>query len=201
MPADLQRRGPTIDENESLESRPDTPRTAGPAGDSTDPDLLRARSRAERVGADASQESATPLAPGEVFKSNVTVDGERFERIIARTHWIEPGEDLGGVMRAALDTHRRAGDWAIVSEKATVIAHGLALPARDVKPGRLARWLAGRVRPTRGSRGLSIPEKMELVVSEIGLARTLAAVLASAVTRPLGVRGAFYVVAGDFARG
>lgn len=171
------------------------------AGSRSDPDLLLARNRAERVGADASLASATRLEPGEVIKSTVTVGTERFERVIARTHWIEPGEDLGRVMRTSLGSHKRAGDWAIVSEKATVIAQGLALPAHDVRPGPFARWLAGRVRPTKGSRGLSIPEKMQLVVSEIGLARTVAAVAAAAVTRPFGVRGAFYVVAGDFARG
>jgi hypothetical protein len=69
-----------------------------------------------------------------------------------------------------------------------------------VQPGRLARVLAGCVRPRTDSRGLSMPEKMEYVVRAIGCARVIAAAVAGAMTRPLGVRGAFYLLAGSVAR-
>src|SRR4029453_2929039 len=69
-----------------------------------------------------------------------------------------------------------------------------------MQPGWLARQLAGHVRCRTDSRGLSVPEKMEYVVRTIGSGRVVAAAVAGAVTRPLGVRGTFYRLAGSIAR-
>ena len=134
-------------------------------------------------------------------RSTVDVRGARYERIVVRTHWIQPGEGIHAVVRRYLRPLCREGDVVIVSEKATVIASNLGLPASDVRPGRLARALARRVRPTAGSRGISIPEKMELVIRETGAWRVLLAACPAAVTRPLNLKGAFYVIAGRVARG
>lgn len=87
-----------------------------------------------------------------------------------------------------------------MSEKALVISAGLGVPVDRIAVSPLARWLAGRVRPTEGSKGLSIPEKMEYVLRESGRVRLLAAVAVAGLTRPLGLRGGFYLVAGRVAR-
>lgn len=105
----------------------------------------------------------------------VTVDGVRYARATVRTPWIEPGDDLGALLADRLGPLARPGDIAIVSEKAVVIAAGLGVPVADVVVSPLARRLAGRPR--------------------LLLASALAA-----VTRPLGIRGAFYLVAGREAR-
>ncbi|MBA2318718.1 MAG: hypothetical protein H0V93_13210 [Euzebyales bacterium] len=47
---------------------------------------------------------------------------------------------------------------------------------------------------------MSVPEKMQYVVDKVGRARIAAAVVAAALTRPVGLRGAFYLVAGRMAR-
>lgn len=141
---------------------------------------------------------APSLPPGR--SSTIDVDGRTYERVVVRTPWLRPGDDLAGVMVAALRARLRPGDWAMVSEKAVIIAEGLGLDAADYPPGRLARLLAARVQPTEGSRGLSIPEKMQLVVRRTGLARVLLATAAAGLTRPLGLHGVFYVVAGRQAR-
>jgi len=81
-----------------------------------------------------------------------------------------------------------------------VVTTGRGVPAATVRPGRLARFVAAHVRPVGNSRGLSIPEKAQLVIDTAGWWRVAAAVAAGAVTRPLGIHGAFYVVAGYVAR-
>lgn len=107
---------------------------------------------------------------------------------------------MGAAMATALAPILQPGDVALVSEKALVISAGLGVPVDRIAVSPLARWLAGRVRPTEGSKGLSIPEKMEYVLRESGRVRLLAAVAVAGLTRPLGLRGGFYLVAGRVAR-
>lgn len=142
---------------------------------------------------------AAPVADVRWFPT-VTVGGRRYQRCTVRTPWLRPGDDMGAFMAAALGPVLLPGDVALVSEKALVISAGLGVPVHQVRVRPLARWLAARVRPTNGSRGLSIPEKMEYVLRQGGVARILAAVAVAGLTRPFGVRGGFYLVAGRVAR-
>lgn len=93
-----------------------------------------------------------------------------------------------------------AEDTLVISEKVAVMTTGRTLPKDDYRPGWLAKSLARKVRPRPGSRGVSVPEKMEYVIRALGPARVLAACAASAATRPLGIKGVFYRVAGPLAR-
>jgi hypothetical protein len=126
-------------------------------------------------------------------------DGRGYLRLAVRTRWLEPGDDLTAALREHLPP-LQAGDTVVVSEKVVVLLTGRAVPVTAVRPGRLARVLARCVRPRKGSRGLSVPEKMQYVLQSVGALRLLAATALSAVTRPLGVRGVFYRVAGPVAR-
>lgn len=130
----------------------------------------------------------------------VVVDGIRWSRTIHRTPWVTVGDDLADVVATATAGAIRPGDVVVVTEKVAIVAHGVTIPAADVRVSRLARRLAGSVRPRRGSLALSIPEKMQWVIDEVGRPRVLLAAAVSALTRPLGISGAFYLVAGFRAR-
>lgn len=153
-----------------------------------------------RTAADAHSHAAVGDAAVRWWPT-VTVGGVTYARAVVRTPLIHPGDDLGNLLVDRLGPLLRDGDLAIVSEKAVVIGAGFGVAAAGVSVSPLARRLAGWVRPTEGSRGLSIPEKMEYVIRETGRMRILAATALAAVTRPLGVRGGFYLVAGRAARG
>jgi F420-0:gamma-glutamyl ligase len=130
----------------------------------------------------------------------VSVGGVRYLRIVVRTRWLTPHDELADVLGASVSGLVLPGDTVVVSEKVAVLLTGRGVPIGSVRPGALARLLAGRVRPRPGSRGLSVPEKMQYVLERSGRARLLLAAAASAVTRPLGVHGLFYRVAGPLAR-
>ncbi|HSK92128.1 MAG TPA: coenzyme F420-0:L-glutamate ligase [Euzebyales bacterium] len=130
-----------------------------------------------------------------------TIGPERWDRVVVRTPWIRAGDDLAGVLRDHLGPLLRDGDLAILSEKAATIAVGRAVPLTGVQVGRLAHRLASWVRPVGDSRGLSMPEKMQYVIDAVGRPRIVVAVGVAALTRPLGIHGAFYTVAGATARG
>src|ERR687893_23083 len=131
--------------------------------------------------------------------SDVTVDGQSYRRVPLRTSWLRPGDDLTAVLREAC-SDMRPGDTIAISEKVVVLLTFRTISSASVRVGALARVLAKSVRPREGSRGISIPEKMQYVLDQVGWPRMCAAAAVSAVTRPLGIKGAFYRIAGSVAR-
>ena len=86
------------------------------------------------------------------------------------------------------------------SERMVAITQGRSYPIREIRPGRLARLLERYVtRPGYGI-GLGSAETMELAIREVGAPRILLAAAASALTKPFGVHGVFYRVAGPQAK-
>lgn len=125
------------------------------------------------------------------------VDGWRITPV--RTRWLGPWDTIQGAVTTYIP-NLLPTDTLAISEKLVVLLTGRALPIEDYAPRRVARLLVRFVRPRPGSRGLSVPEKMQYLVEHIGVPRLSVACLAAAVTRPLGLRGMFYRVAGSLAR-
>jgi hypothetical protein len=80
------------------------------------------------------------------------------------------------------------------------ITQGRSYPISEIRPGRLARFLERHVTRPRYGIGLGSAETMELAIREVGAPRILLAAAASALTRPFGVHGVFYRVAGPQAK-
>jgi F420-0:gamma-glutamyl ligase len=131
--------------------------------------------------------------------TQVSTAGVKYLRLPLHTPWLDPADDLVLALKESLKL-ARPGDTVGVSEKVAILLTGRTVDISTVKPGRLARFLASRVHPRTDSKGLAVPEKMEYVVRTVGLRRIIPAVIGSAVTRPLGMHGTFYRVAGSVAR-
>ncbi len=131
--------------------------------------------------------------------TQVTVAGVKYLRLPLHTEWLDETDDLVLSLKESLKL-ARPGDTVAVSEKVVVLLTGRTVDINTVQPGWLARMLAGHVRPRTDSRGLSVPEKMEYVVRTVGLRRIIPAAIGGALTRPLGMHGTFYRIAGSVAR-
>jgi hypothetical protein len=131
--------------------------------------------------------------------TQVSVAGVKYLRLPLHTPWLDPTDDLVLALKESLKP-ARPGDTVGVSEKVAILLTGRTVAISTVKPGRLARLLASHVHPRTDSKGLAVPEKMEYVVRTVGLRRIIPAVIGSAVTRPLGMHGTFYRIAGSVAR-
>jgi F420-0:gamma-glutamyl ligase len=129
----------------------------------------------------------------------VTVDNRCFGRLTVRTPWFGADDDLAAVLLGYC-TQRRPGDTVVVSEKVATLLTGRSIPTGSVRVGWEARLLSRFIRTHHDTLGLSVPVKMAWVVQNVGRARVFAAAAAAALTRPFGVRGTFYRVAGDPAR-
>ena len=131
--------------------------------------------------------------------TQVKVAGVTYLRLPLHMRWLDETDDLVLALKESLEL-ARPGDTVAVSEKVVILLTGQTVDINTVRPGRLARMLARHVRPRTDSRGLAVPEKMEYVVRTVGLRRIIPATIGSAVTRPLGMHGTFYRIAGSIAR-
>jgi F420-0:gamma-glutamyl ligase len=131
--------------------------------------------------------------------TQVKVVGVTYLRLPLQTRWLDETDDLVLALKDSLKL-ARPGDTVGVSEKVVILLTRRTVDISTMKPRRLARFLAAHVRPRTDSKGLAVPEKMEYVVRTIGLRRIIPATIGCALTRPWGMHGTFYRVAGPIAR-
>ncbi len=114
--------------------------------------------------------------------------------IPVRTRLVGEGDDLIGIVGAAVDGIARHGDVIAVSETAVAIAQGEYVPAEYVRPSPLAYALSRRAGALAT---VNQPESMQLVIDRAGRSKVIYATLAHLVGRAFGKRGAFYEIMGE----
>lgn len=129
-------------------------------------------------------------------------DGGVYARIPVRSRLIAPRDDLAAALQSSLEAaigrgfELEDGDLVAVSEKVVAITQGRSTPVEQIRPGTAATLLSRFVSRVPVGIGLGRPATMQLAIEEAGLARIVLAAAAAALTRPLGLRGVFYRVAG-----
>ena len=129
-----------------------------------------------------------------------TADYGKLLRYPVRTHVIMSDEKLQDIMDKYVVGNIEKDDYMFISEKVVAICQGRAFDIDDIKPRPLAKLLCKFVYKSPYGIGLGSPWTMELALRDVGVPRMLAAAFCSAVTKPFGVRGVFYKVAGTKAR-
>lgn len=145
------------------------------------------------------------LAPNPGKKLETNVGGAAYLRLPIKTRLIRPGEDLMALLKEYVAPHLKKGDVLFISEKIVCVTQNRIIHRDAVKTSWLARLLSKRVRNYAGTpqfRGLGhgTAPAMQLLIDEAGYPRTLFAAAVSAVTRPLGIKGAFYYLVGKQAK-
>ena len=151
------------------------------------------------------------MQPVSEFKANkgkvleMDVDGVVYLRLPIKTPLITERDNIMELLRKYVGPHLKPGDIIFVSEKALTVTQGRIINMNDIKPSRLARFLARRVRNNYGTKdfkgfGHGTPMAMQLFIEEAGYPRVIFAAGVAAVTRPLGIKGAFYWICGKRAK-
>lgn len=130
----------------------------------------------------------------------IEVDGKRYARYPVKTHLIIPGEDFVAVAEKYTKGFLIPEDIIFIGEKALAISQKRAYPKDEIKVGWLANFLVRFTTKTPIGVGLSSPQTMQLAVDDVGVPRILLATFCAALTKPIGIKGVFYMVAGDKAR-
>lgn len=134
--------------------------------------------------------------PNEGRELHASMAGVVYMRQPVRTHLVTAADDAVAVV--ARYASPLGGDVRLVavSERMVAITQGRSYPMDQIRPGWLARILVRYVtRPGYGI-GLGTAETMQLAIDEVGIPRILLAASVSAITKPFGVHGVFYRVAG-----
>jgi hypothetical protein len=135
-------------------------------------------------------------APNESRLLHATLDGSVYARHPVRTHLVTAADDAVEVVRRYAQPLDADVVLVAVSERMVAITQGRSHPMVSIHPGRLARLLVRFVtRPGYGI-GLGTPQTMQLAIDEVGAPRILLAAAVSGVTKPFGVHGLFYRIAG-----
>lgn len=134
-------------------------------------------------------------------KSYKQVDDRIYERILFKTHFIQPGEDMVELVASYTQGSLCAEDIIFISDKALANSQQRIIRVEDVKPGFFARFLYKFVTKSDRGRGIGTPQKMQVSIEQVGLFRILFAAFCSFVTKILGLKGVFYRIVGEKVRG
>lgn len=141
-------------------------------------------------------------------KIEIQIRKDTFYRIPIRTKRFSKGDnfatkiaehihDAVHQLTAAQQKDLRTKPWYVVSsEKIVAISQGRSFFIWDINPSWWANTLSSFVSRTPYGIGLGSPWTMQIAIDEVGLPRILLAAVASVLTKPLGIRGVFYRVAG-----
>jgi len=135
-------------------------------------------------------------------KKNLIIETKygKFYRYPVKTRLIVPGDNLFEIIKKYALPYTAKNDILFISEKVVSVIQGRSYKISDIKPSRIAAFLSKFVYRNPGGIGLAMPETMHLAIKEVGVARILFAAALAAITKPFGLRGVFYLIAGSGAR-
>lgn len=136
------------------------------------------------------------LTPNKNKNLTIDVDGVEYARMPVKTHVVMEKDDLKTILSQYLKPYLQEGDMIFISEKIVAITQGRSYPIKDIKPSLLAKILVKFVHKTPAGIGIGSPWTMELAVREAGFVKIFLAAFVAAITKPFGIKGMFYRIAG-----
>jgi len=129
--------------------------------------------------------------------ATISIGGNLYERIPIKTHLIQFGENLIDLVKKYASPQFRKGDWIAISEKVASVCQNNMRHISTVKAGWLAKLIVRGVKKYPNDIGFSLPEKMQVAVELSGMPRMMLAVILGAIGKLFGIKGIFWVVAGN----
>ena len=145
------------------------------------------------------------IRPNKGKRIEISVGKETYLRFPIKTDVVTERDDLVALLEKYAHPVMEPGDVLFISEKVVALTQGRIVPIADIKPSWLARLLARKVHNHYGTPdfrgfGHGTPMAMQVFIEEAGYPRVILAAAVSAVTRPLGIKGLFYIISGKMAK-
>ncbi len=142
------------------------------------------------------------LNPNPNKKIIIKVNSKKFARYPIKTKLIiKEDKDLVKLIKKHIKEFLREGDIVFIAEKIVAISQGRAYPIDEIKPSKLATFLSKYVYKNPAGIGLASPKTMQLAIEEVGALKIIIAAFLGALSKLFKIRGVFYKIAGDQARG
>jgi F420-0:gamma-glutamyl ligase len=113
-----------------------------------------------------------------------------------KTRLITSKDSISNIIDTFARRNIRSGDIVVIAESPLAITQGRAVNEDTIRVGIVARLLWKRVAKVPYGVGLRSPKSMQCAVNESGAIRIIIAALFSAITKPFGIKGIFYRIAG-----
>lgn len=148
-----------------------------------------------------------PFSPNTGKQIEISTETGEWQRYPIKTELFAKGDDYASKITQETVLFRKkilekkvnlsGKRWiSIVSEKIVAISQGRSFFIWDINPTFWATTLSKFVTRTPYGIGLGSPWTMQLAITEVGLPRILFAAIASIITKPFGMKGVFYQIAG-----
>ncbi len=119
------------------------------------------------------------------------------ERKLIKTHFIEISDNIDEVVSRYVLSVIKEKDIVVFSEKIISIMQGRVIYKKDLKLGFWAKFLSKFARKTPYGFSVGNPLKMQVAINLAGLPRILLASFLGGLLKIIGIRGVFYIVAGN----
>jgi F420-0:gamma-glutamyl ligase-like protein len=137
------------------------------------------------------------LKPNQGKTIEKKVNDQVFDRFPLWTKIVKPEDDLKEVIREFAEKYFDRDDILVISERMVAITQGRLIHESKIKAGFFAKILIKFVKKWPNDPGFRNAKKMQIVINEAGLCRVLLAAFVSALTKPFGIRGLFYIICGN----
>ncbi|WP_416201260.1 MAG: F420-0--gamma-glutamyl ligase [Thermocaproicibacter melissae] len=129
-------------------------------------------------------------------KDIVSESGQSYKRLAVQTHFVQRGESYIELVKRYVLPVFQPGDILSISEKVITMCQNNIVEKKDVHLGFWAKTLSKFASSNSYGVAMDQPYKLQLAINLCGLPRILLATFCSAVTKPFGIHGVFYKVAG-----
>jgi len=126
----------------------------------------------------------------------IEANGKTYIRNAIKTHFIKPKESYLELVKKYVAPAWKDDAILFISEKIIALCQNRVIYKKDLKLGFWAKTLSKFVMKTKAGYSVGNPYKMQVAIENAGLLRILFAAFCSAITKPFGIRGVFYIVAG-----
>ncbi len=145
------------------------------------------------------------IRPNKKKEIALSVGDKTYYRFPVRTDLITEKDKVVDLLEKYVRPLLEEGDIIFISEKVVALTQGRIVPIADIKPSWLARLLARNVKNNYGTPdfrgfGHGTPMAMQVFIEEAGYPRVIVAAAVAALTRPLGIKGLFYIISGKQAK-
>ena len=126
----------------------------------------------------------------------IKVRDKIFLRYPIKTHLITKNDLLPDIIKKYVQPHLQNSDMVVMSERMVAITQGRLIHESEIKASWLAKFLIKFVKKWPNDPGFRNAKKMQVVINIAGTGRVILAALISALTKPFGIRGLFYIICG-----
>lgn len=129
-------------------------------------------------------------------KLEIVVDGSTYFRFAVKTHFIQIGENYIDIMKKYVLPYYKEDDIISISEKIISLCQKRVIYKKDLKVGKLAKFLSKFAMRSEAGIGVDSPYKMQVAINLCGSAKVFFAAVLSGIGKIFHKKGIFYKIVG-----